>query len=235
MLHVPRQRERARRVDGKVLWKTYTIAEAPQKTTTTAAGTQLWGPSGGGVWSTPALDIERNRMFISVGDNYSGPPTSTSDAVMALAMDTGKILWTRQATSGDAWNTGCLDDPNGAGRAHCPTAPGPDHDFASAPVLATSGGRRLVLAGQKSGMLYALNPDTGAYVWKTQVGDGGVLGGIEWGFAVDNARAYVALSSAVEKKAGEAGGIAAVDLADGTIKWRTPPSADTCRGRVGCS
>jgi polyvinyl alcohol dehydrogenase (cytochrome) len=156
---------------------------------------------------------------------------------MALAMDTGNVVWVRQTLAGDSWNTGCLQPADdGAGRAHCPSAPGPDHDFASAPVLATlGGGRRVLLAGQKSGMLYAINPETGEYVWKTQVGDGGVLGGIEWGFAVDNARAYVALSSAFEKKAGEAGGIAAVDLADGTIKWRTPPAGDTCRGRVGCS
>jgi polyvinyl alcohol dehydrogenase (cytochrome) len=222
-------------VTGQAVWKTFTIADPPQPTTKTAAGTQLWGPSGGGVWSTPVLEPDRNRMYIAVGDNYSNPATPTSDAIMALAMDTGKILWTTQATVGDAWNTACLEEPNGAGRAHCPSAPGPDHDFASAPVLATGGGRRVLLAGQKSGMLYGMNPDTGAYLWKTQVGDGGVLGGIEWGFAVDNARAYVSLSNALEKKPGEAGGIAAVDIADGTIKWRTPPSGDTCGGRTGCS
>ena len=222
---------------GKVIWKTHTISEIPQPTTKSAAGTQLRGPSGGGVWSTPALDPDRNRLYIATGDNYSNPPTAQTDAIMALAMDTGSVVWVRQTLAGDSWNTGCLQPADdGAGRAHCPSAPGPDHDFASAPVLATlGGGRRMLLAGQKSGMLYAINPDTGEYVWKTQVGDGGVLGGIEWGFAVDNARAYVALSSAFEKKAGEAGGIAAVDLADGTIKWRTPPAGDTCRGRVGCS
>ena len=222
---------------GKVIWKTHTISEIPQPTTKSAAGTQLRGPSGGGVWSTPALDPDRNRLYIATGDNYSNPPTAQTDAIMALAMDTGSVVWVRQTLAGDSWNTGCLQPADdGAGRAHCPSAPGPDHDFASAPVLATlGGGRRVLLAGQKSGMLYAINPETGEYVWKTQVGDGGVLGGIEWGFAVDNARAYVALSSAFEKKAGEAGGIAAVDLADGTIKWRTPPAGDTCRGRVGCS
>jgi polyvinyl alcohol dehydrogenase (cytochrome) len=220
---------------GKVIWKTYTIADVPRQTTKTAAGTQLWGPSGGGVWSTPVLEPERNRMYIAVGDNYSSPATPTSDAIMALAMDTGKILWTTQATPGDAWNTSCLEAAGSIGRAHCPGTPGPDHDFASAPVLATGGGRRVLLAGQKSGMLYGINPDTGAYVWKTQVGDGGVLGGIEWGFAVDNARAYVSLSNALEKKPGEAGGIAAVDISDGKIKWRTPPSGDTCGGRTGCS
>ncbi len=221
---------------GKALWKTYTITETPQRTTKTAAGTQLWGPSGGGVWSTPALDPDRNRLFIATGDNYSNPATTQSDALMAIAMDTGRVLWVKQVTAGDAWNTGCLQSADdAAGRAHCPSAPGPDHDFASAPVLVTSGGRQLLLAGQKSGMLYALNPDSGDYVWKTQVGDGGVLGGIEWGFAVDATRAYVALSNAVEKKAGEAGGIAAIDLRNGAVKWRTPPSEDTCAGRTGCS
>ena len=220
---------------GKVIWKTYTIPE-PQKTTKTAAGTQLWGPSGGGVWSTPVVEPDRNRMYIAVGDNYSGPATPTSDAIMALAMDTGKVLWTTQATAGDAWNVACLEGPDSASRTHCPGQPGPDHDFASAPVLATiAGGRRVLLAGQKSGMLYGLNPDTGDYLWKTQVGDGGVLGGIEWGFAVDSTRAYVSLSNALEKKPGEAGGIAAVNIADGTIKWRTPPSGNTCGNRTGCS
>jgi len=221
---------------GKVIWKVYTIAETPQPTTKTASGRQLWGPSGGGVWSTPAVDADRNRIYIATGDNYSNPPTSQSDAIMALAMDTGRVLWAKQVTAGDAWNTGCIQPvDDSAGRAHCPSSPGPDYDFASAPVLAAAGGRRLVIAGQKSGMLYALDPDTGEYVWKTQVGDGGVLGGIEWGFAVDSTRAYVSLSSANEKKPGEAGGIAAVNLADGKIKWRTPPAGDTCRGRIGCS
>jgi polyvinyl alcohol dehydrogenase (cytochrome) len=175
-------------------------------------------------------------LYIATGDNYSNPPTSQSDAIMALAMDTGRALWVKQVTAGDSWNTGCLQPADdAAGRAHCPSAPGPDHDFASAPVLATSGGRSLVIAGQKSGMLYALNPDNGDYVWKTQVGDGGVLGGIEWGFAVDNTRAYVSLSNALEKKPGEAGGLVAVDLSNGNVKWRTPPQGDTCRGRLGCS
>jgi len=221
---------------GKVIWKTYTINETPQKTTKSAAGTQLWGPSGGGVWSTPALDPDRNRMYIAIGDNYSNPPTAQSDAIMALAMDTGRVIWVRQTTPGDAWNTGCFEPPDGRENAHCPSSPGPDHDFASAPVLATlSGGRRVLLAGQKSGMLYGLDPDTGDYLWKTQAGDGGVLGGIEWGFAVDGTSAYVSLSNAIEKKSGEAGGIVAVSITDGTIKWRTPPSGDTCQGRLGCN
>jgi polyvinyl alcohol dehydrogenase (cytochrome) len=65
-----------------------------------------------------------------------------------------------------------------------------------------------------------------------------VLGGIEWGFATDGSVAsvaYVSLSSALEKKAGEAGGLVAVNVADGKTRWSTPPSGDTCGGRAGCS
>jgi polyvinyl alcohol dehydrogenase (cytochrome) len=220
---------------GRQIWKTFTLADAPQRTTKNSAGTQQWGPSGGGVWSTPALDPDRNRMYVTTGDNYSNPATKDSDAIMALALDTGRILWTRQALAGDAWNTGCLET-TGPGKAKCPESAGPDHDFGSSPVLTTlANGRRVLLAGQKSGMLHALNPETGEFIWQTRAGDGGVLGGIEWGFASDGPVAYVSLSSAFEKKSGQAGGIIAVNVADGKQRWSTPPSADTCAARAGCN
>jgi polyvinyl alcohol dehydrogenase (cytochrome) len=221
-------------ITGRQIWKTYTIPETPRQTAKNAAGTQLWGPSGGGVWSTPALDPERNRIYVTTGDNYSNPPTNASDAIMALALDTGRVLWSTQALAGDAWNVGCLVPPEG--RTKCPDGAGPDHDFGSSPVLTTlADGRRVLIAGQKSGMLHALNPDTGAFVWQTRVGDGGVLGGIEWGFAVNGPTAYVSLSSAIEKKPGEAGGLVAINLGDGKPRWSTPPGRDTCGGRTGCS
>ena len=220
---------------GRQLWKTFTISEAARPTTKNSSGTQLWGPSGSGVWSTPALEPDRNRLYITTGDNYSNPATGDSDAIMALALDTGRILWTRQALAGDAWNVGCLES-GGAGRAKCPEGAGPDHDFGSSPVLTTlSGGRRVLLAGQKSGMLHALNPDTGEFIWQTRVGEGGVLGGIEWGFATDGPTAYVSLSNAFEKKPGEAGGLVAIDIADGRPRWSAPPPADTCGTRAGCN
>ena len=220
---------------GRQIWKTFTIPDAPHRTSKTSAGTQLWGPSGGGVWSTPALDPERNRLYITTGDNYSNPPTPQSDAIMALAMDTGRIIWTRQALAGDAWNVACLEKAEVA-RVKCPQGAGPDHDFGSAPVLTTlADGRRVLLAGQKSGMLHALNPDTGEFLWQTRVGEGGVLGGIEWGFAADGPTAYVSLSGAMEKKAGEAGGLVAINVADGKRRWAAPPPPDTCAGREGCN
>jgi len=220
---------------GRQLWKTYTIPRAPERTTRNSAGTQLWGPSGGAVWSQPALDPERNRLYVTTGDSYSNPAAPESDAIMALAMDTGRVLWTRQTLARDAWNVGCLETAP-AGRVNCPESPGPDFDFGSSPALATlPDGRRVLLAGQKSGAMYGVNPDTGELLWTRQAGAGGVLGGIEWGFATDGSLAYASLSSAFEKKAGEAGGLVAVNVADGTVRWSAPPPTNTCGARQGCN
>jgi polyvinyl alcohol dehydrogenase (cytochrome) len=220
---------------GRQIWKTFTIAETPRRTKKSTAGTQLWGPSGASVWSTPALDPDRNRIYVTTGDSYSNPPARESDAIMALAMDTGRIVWVRQTLGGDAWNVSCLAETD-AGKGKCPDGAGPDHDFGSSPILTVNAdGRRVLLAGQKSGALYGVNPESGELMWKTQAGDGGVLGGIEWGFATDGSVAYVSLSGAFEKKAGEAGGLVAVSVADGKTRWSAPPPGNTCGGRSGCS
>ena len=220
---------------GKQLWKTYTIPSAAQPVGKNSAGTQLHAPSGAAVWSAPALDPERNRLYITTGDSYSSPAAPESDAIMALAMDTGRVLWTRQTLPGDAWNTGCFGS-NPVEKVNCPSEAGPDHDFGSSPALVTlPGGQRVLLAGQKSGVMFGINPDTGDVLWKTQAGDGGVLGGIEWGFSTDGAVVYASLSSAMEKKPGQAGGLVALNVADGSRRWAAPPAADTCAGRQGCT
>jgi polyvinyl alcohol dehydrogenase (cytochrome) len=220
---------------GRQIWKTFTIAEAPRPTTRTSAGTQRWGPSGAAIWSAPVLDPDRNRLYVTTGDSYSNPPAPESDAIMALAMDTGRRVWVRQTLPGDAWNVGCLET-TGAGRANCPEGAGPDYDFGSSPILVTfADGRRVLLAGQKSGALYGVDPESGEIVWKTQAGVGGVLGGIEWGFATDGSMAFVSLSSAFEKKPGDAGGLVAVSVADGKIRWSAPPPMNRCGDRVGCN
>ena len=204
---------------GRQIWKTFTISETARQTTRNSAGTQLWGPSGAAVWSTPALDPDRNRLYVTTGDSYSNPPASSSDAVMALAMDTGRIVWTKQTLPGDAWNVACLE--TGAGRRQCP--------------VTLANGRRALVAGQKSGVMYALDPESGEIIWQRPVGSGGVLGGIEWGFAADASTAYASLSSALEKKPGEAGGLVAVGISDGKTRWSAPPPTNRCGDRVGCS
>jgi polyvinyl alcohol dehydrogenase (cytochrome) len=219
---------------GRQIWKTFTIEEA-RRTTRSSAGTQLWGPSGASVWSTPTLDPDRNRLYVTTGNSYSNPPATASDAIMAIAMDTGRVLWTRQALAGDGWNVACLEAA-GPVLPNCPEQAGPDFDFSSASALVTTAdGRRVLLAGQKSGTMWAVNPDTGEVIWRTQVGDGGVLGGIEWGFATDGTTAFAALSNAFERKPGEAGGLVAVNVADGSVRWTAPPAKDTCNARPGCT
>ena len=220
---------------GKQIWKTYTIPRSPEPSGKNSSGTQLRAPSGAAVWSAPALDAERGRLYITTGDSYSSPAAPESDSIMALALDTGRVLWMRQALQSDAWNTACLG-ANASEKVNCPPQAGPDHDFGSSPALATTpSGQRVLLAGQKSGAMYGLNPDTGDVLWKTQVGEGGVLGGIEWGFATDGAVAYASLSSALEKQPGQAGGLVAINVADGSRRWSAPPAANTCAGRQGCS
>jgi len=221
--------------NGAELWKTYTIDDEAQPTTRNGAGTQLFGPSGAAVWSAPTLDPVSNRLYVTTGDSYSHPVAPRSDAVMALAMDTGQVLWSHQTHPADAWTTGCLGATEEE-RVGCPENPGPDFDFGSSPALVRLDEGRLVLvAGQKSGGLYGFDPASGEVLWETQAGEGGVLGGIEWGFAAGGGVIYASLSSAFERVSGVAGGVVAIDAADGTRRWAADAPADTCNGRQGCT
>jgi polyvinyl alcohol dehydrogenase (cytochrome) len=201
----------------------------------------LWGPSGAPIWTAPAIDPQRNVIYVTTGDNYSDPPTANSDALLALDRDTGKILWSRQMTAGDAYTSACrMPD-----KSNCPDSNGPDLDFASAPILVTlSNGRRALVAGQKSGVVHAVDPDRqGAVLWSTRIGKGGTLGGVQWGSAADQSNVYVALSdvgrisltysasSDIDPKAG--GGMFALRLENGERAWYTPPPE--CGDRPRCS
>ena len=232
------------RFNGKLVWKAYTIPEPPAPVRKNAIGVQLWGPSGATVWSSPTLDPERNRLYVTTGDNYSDPASLTSDAVMAFDMRSGAALWSKQFTVGDAWNVACEigDDTN------CPQARGPDLDFASSPILRIlPDGRRIILAGQKSGVMHAIDPDrNGEILWQERVGKGGLLGGIQWGSAADTEQVYVALSDVVRKTVEQAdgswirvldgsvgGGLFALDIESGERQWHVPPVG--CGDRPQCS
>jgi len=220
--------------NGSQLWKTFAIADEPRRTGTTSTGVQRWGPSGAGIWASPTLDPERNIMYVATGDSYSQPVDPGSDAIMALAMDTGRVLWVTQTFPGDAWTVACLSE-DAAVRANCPEDAGPDFDYGSATILTTlANGQRVLLAGQKSGVMFGINPEEGQILWETRVSDGGVLGGIEWGFATDGEAVYAAISDAFEKAPGDAGGLASLRVADGEVIWEAPPFQDTCGSRQGC-
>jgi polyvinyl alcohol dehydrogenase (cytochrome) len=226
---------------GATVWRTFTIPEAGP-TGRNSIGTQLWGPSGVSIWSSPTIDVKRRILYVGTGDNHSAPATDTSDAVLALALETGAVVWLRQLLSGDMGNVACL----AADKANCPEPHGPDFDLgASANLIALSDNKRLLTIGQKSGLVFALDPDDkGRIVWRTRVGRGGPLGGVQWGTATDGEAVYAATSDislkalvigqpfALDSDAG--GGLAALDVATGDRLWIAPP-AHACAGRSNCS
>lgn len=215
---------------GKRIWKSYTIAEAAHPVRKNKQGTQLWGPSGAGVWSSPTIDPKKRAVYVVTGDAYSDPAPRTSDAFLAFDMDTGRLLWSRQLTEGDAFNLGCPTGDN------CPEAKGPDFDFGCSPNLVDLGnGKRALVAGQKSGMVHALDPDQqGEVLWQTRVGKGGPLGGVQWGNASDGRNVYVAVSDHyATKDLNEAGGMFALKLETGARVWYTAPPG--CGDKPRCS
>jgi polyvinyl alcohol dehydrogenase (cytochrome) len=221
--------------DGALVWKTYTIPEPAKPTVKSKAGTQQWGPSGAGVWGSPTLDPKRGVIYITTGDNYSSPATTTSDSVMALELKTGKIVWSKQTLPNDAFNSAC-----GGGGPNCPPEKGPDYDFGSSALLEKlANGRELLFAGQKSGVVYALDPDKkGEIVWQTRVGKGSAAGGVQWGMASDGQKIYAAVSDTarsngqLDPRAG--GGLTALRPGDGEKLWYAAPA--TCEPpKPGCS
>jgi len=231
--------------DGKVVWKTYMVEGTPKEQPKTKRGSAVMGPSGVGVWTAPTLDTDHGVMYVTTGDNYSDPPTPFSDAVVALQMSTGGILWSKQLTAGDAWNSSCYL----TGKVNCPDSDGPDFDFASSAALVSlPNGRRALMLGQKSGMAYAIDPDRrGQILWQARVGKGGTVGGIEWGGATDGRNFYVALSDVdfqvslvpgtndrkYELDPKKGGGMFAFRVDNGRRIWQTPPPG--CRDRRPCS
>jgi polyvinyl alcohol dehydrogenase (cytochrome) len=224
--------------DGMELWKAWAIPETPRVTGKTKDGVTTWGPSGAGIWSAPTLDAKRRVLYVGTGNNYSSLPemgaVDHSDAVLAFDLETGKIRWTSQVTPGDIFNGGCSNAKN---------CPGPDFDFGASVVLEKlPDGKDILIAGQKSGMVYGLDPDAqGKVIWKTRVGKGGTNGGVQWGMASDGQRVYAAVSDLARIRKADAdpldprpnaadpkqgGGLTAVRISDGEKAWFAAPA--TC-------
>ncbi|MGE0815009.1 MAG: PQQ-binding-like beta-propeller repeat protein [Vicinamibacterales bacterium] len=214
---------------GRQAWKRYTIPEAPSIVGKNEAGTPLWKPAGAAIWASPTVDAARNLLYVATGNAYTEPAPPTSDAVLALALDTGAIQWVSQVTPDDVFVIGCR-----AGNANCPDEVGPDFDFGNSPILRTlPGGRRILVIGQKSGVAYGLDPDNkGAVLWKYRAGQGGMLGGIEWGSAADDRVMYVPVSDVLLPNAG---GLHAIGIGSGERIWHTPAPPPPCTTGPGCS
>ncbi len=211
--------------DGRLVWKTYAIEQEPQPTVKNAAGTQMYGPAGAAVWSAPTIDAKRRLVYIGTGDTYTDVKENASDAIIALDLASGKVKWRNQVTENDSFLMGC-----NRGGTNCPTVLGPDHDFGASPILFTlPNGKDIILAGQKSGVAFGMDPDNdGKTIWRNKVGNGGALGGIEWGMAADLKRLYVAVADlGVPPPKGKAG-LFALDPATGDQQWYTAAPKVPC-------
>jgi len=212
---------------GKRAWTSYTIAEKPVPLKKTSRGTQLWGPAGAGVWSSPSIDLRRRAVYVATGNAYTEPAARGSDAVIAFDLESGRRLWTKQVMANDAYVRDCPGKyrpqvPKDNKSETCPDELGPDMDFGNAPILRTlANGRSLIVIGQKDGHAWALDPDKdGEIVWSRQVGlglDGGG-GAIMWGSAADDRLAYFPVTRASQPL-----GVAALRLETGEIAWRASP------------
>ena len=224
--------------NGKILWKTYMVPSG-------YTGAAVWG-------SSPVVDTTRNLVYVATGDNYNTPTDSTylkcikaggtadgcqssanhADSVVAMNAKTGAVKWAHRLeewpqdgsqSGSDFFNSSCSHDEPG-----CPTPAGPDFDFGSSPNEITystaSGSATIIGAGQKSGLYFALDPDSGELLWQTQVGPGSHGGGIMWGSATDGQRIYVAIANrtGISYSVGSAGSWAALNPANGDILWQVP-------------
>ncbi len=216
---------------GKLLWNTYTIPDPPAVTGANANGVKAYGPSGAGVWGSPTVDLDRRVIYVGTGNNYSGPPNESSDAVLALDMDSGALRWRKQMNPGDAWNAGCLTP----GKGNCPSTPGQDTDIGASPVLTRAAGKDVLAIGQKSGVVYGIDPDNeGAILWTTRIGRGGALGGVMWGMASAEETVYAPLSDFDGTHPAVGGGLFALRVRDGAVLWSVRPEPPACAGKSGC-
>lgn len=216
---------------GEELWRTHFIPPA-QPLGKNPAGATRYGPAGVPVWAGLAFDGD--LMYVATGDDYTDPATGTSDSVIALNRHTGEVVWVAQAREGDVWNVSCEEIE----KVNCPEDSGPDWDYGAGPVVATgSKGTRMVIAGDKGGVVVGLDPLSGEVLWRNKVGRGGIVAGINFGIAVHAGRVFVPVSDVPDGRSYDEPakpGLYALDVETGEYLWRAPSRDNVCNGRPGC-
>jgi polyvinyl alcohol dehydrogenase (cytochrome) len=223
--------------NGEKLWTAHTMEDAKYTGKVSATGVKLRGPSGAPIWSTPSVDSKRGLVYAGSGQATSLPATNTSDAVLAIDVATGELQWTFQALARDVWHLGCQFDPTKSG-PNCPSADDSvlkDYDFGAGVVIGKRrDGRDILLAGQKSGDLWGIDPDAqGKVLWRQTFGMGTPLGGIHWGLAIDDERVFAPINDPHLPVAGYVPqpGMNAVEIETGKVAWSKPVQPDCRNGR----
>lgn len=217
---------------GEIVWYTPMLPPAtPQRDR--GDGQMIWGPSGAPVWTSPAIDVKRGVLYVGTGESNSEPAHKHTDAIVAVNLEDGAIKWSFQATAQDIYLSGCGRKKTSL---NCPPdySVNRDVDFGASVVIAQGAdGRDVLLAGQKSSTVWALDPDKeGAVLWQWQKGVGTPLGGVHWGMAFDGQRIFVPLNDPGSARPGYTPypGLYALDVNNGRLLWEHRASAD-CKGR----
>jgi len=228
--------------DGKVLWTWHTMEDAKPTGRKNALGTEMYGPSGAPIWSSPSVDLKGGVAYTATGENTSPPATGTSDSLVAVDLATGRQKWVFQAVANDVWNMSCpvgQPAPDAKINPNCFFAGEGsilrDHDFGGGPVIwrgpKAMGGRTLILGGQKSGDVWAVDAASGKQVWHHQFGKGSPLGGVHWGVATDGVRLFAGVSDPGVPAPDNAAGLYAIDIASGKVAWSWKAQPDCGNGR----
>jgi len=178
---------------GKTIWTAHTMEDA-KPVRDRGDGKMLWGPSGAPIWTSPAIDAKRGVLYVGTGEATSEPAAPTTDAILAIDLKDGTLRWSFQATENDIFLSGCGRNRKGL---NCPKETVfRDVDFGASVIIAQrSDGKDILLAGQKAGTVWALDPDNGGkLVWRQDFGEGSPLGGIHWGIASDGERVFAPIN-----------------------------------------
>lgn len=223
--------------DGSHAWEYHTMPEPTYNGQVNAVGVKQKGPSGAPIWSVPVFDAKRGNVLVTTGENTSHPGTDTSDAVIALNIDTGKVSWKFQAMTADVWNMSC-DVETGKNGPNCPVifgGDGRDYDFGAGAVVTNAGGKDIVLAGQKSGHAWALDASTGKVLWSQRIGQGTALGGVHWGIAADGGAMIVPINDPAlsqDPAFRSEAGVYTFDIATGKPLWSYAAKANCAGARA---
>ena len=217
---------------GDKIWTAHTMEDA-KPVRDRGDGKMLWGPSGAPIWTSPAIDAKRGLLYVGTGEATSEPAAPTTDAILAIEMASGKLRWSFQATENDIFLSGCGRNRNGL---NCPKdTVFRDVDFGASVIIGRrSDGSDVLLAGQKSGTMWALDPQSGKLVWRQDFGEGSPLGGIHWGIATDGERVFAPINRPYgfgggPKDAQQKPGIHALSIDTGKVLWTFTAEPD-CSG-----
>ncbi|GAB1258878.1 hypothetical protein NBRC116494_33800 [Aurantivibrio plasticivorans] len=221
---------------GEIIWTAHTMPAA-KPVRDRGDGQMIWGPSGAPIWNSPAIDTKRGVIYVGTGEATSEPAHENTDAILAIDMKDGSIKWSFQATANDIFLNGC---GYGSKSLNCPRKEdtiSKDFDFGASVVIATlPSGKEVLFAGQKSGAVWALDPDKqGEVLWQTNLGEGSPLGGIHWGLAYHGDTVYAPINRPFGFRPGPnvdksfKPGMYALNADDGKIQWKFEAEPD-CSG-----